>query len=179
MPCCRAQDRLLGRGYVIRTTGLEAEDGSHRILREQLAADLADLSAVRARLRPALDRLSRQETPEGVRQEAGPILSDLDRMEDAGKPVRDDIRALTTAPAAPGPLRTTAHLSSNAFRLSPNAFRLSPPIPTRAAPDVSPPPAPAVASAILPAPKPSEKSAPNPPVKPKAPASQEFIMWSK
>lgn len=157
-------DRLLVRGGTLRAAGPDMEDGSRRILRERLAADLAGLRAARARLRPALARLSRGETPEQVRQEAGPLLTGLDGLEDAGQPVRADIKALRSA-ADPRPPRV--------------AFHFGPMRPEAAAP--RPDAAPAMASAAPSPPKPSDTPAPGPPVKPKTPPApgQEFIMWGK
>ena len=181
-------DRLLGRGYAVRAAGSDRGDGSRRILRDQLAADLADLSATRARIQPAISRLSRQGTPEGLRQESGPILSDLGRLENARQPVRDDLKALATI--------------SPAFHASPAAFRFDPTPPARAAsvapfPSAPAGPTPAAAptapklpdkQAVKPVMKPIMKPVMKPvmapvavPTKPKAPASsgQEFIMWGK
>jgi len=156
-------DRLLGRGYAVRAASSDAGDGSRRILRDQLAADLAELNATRARVRPAIARLSRQSTAQGLQQEIGPILADLRRLEDARQPVRDDLKALSSP-----------------------AFHFPPPAPARtasvmpAAPDPVTPvtPAPRVATVVVTeAPKTPDK----PTAKPKAPASsgQEFIMWGK
>jgi len=158
-------DRLIKRGYAVRAASADTEDGSRRILRDQLAADLADLSAARARVRPGLARLSRQDTPEELRQETGPVLADLRRLEDARQPVRDDIKALAAVPGA---------------------FRFGRPAPARSASVVSSPavpadPAPAVAPALPEAPKSPDKRAVDPAVKPKAPASsgQQFITWGE
>lgn len=169
-------DRLISRGYDARAASADAEDGSRRILRDQLAADLADLSATRARLRPAIARLSRQDTPEELQQETGPIQTDLRRLEEARQPVRDDLKALATV--------------SGAGRTSSAAFRFRQPAPAQAAsvapsPSLPAAPAPAVAPAVPEAPKPPDKPAlkpaANPSAKPKTPASagQEFIMWGK
>ena len=177
-------DRLLGRGYAVRAASRDRGDGSRRILQDQLAADLTDLSATRARLRPAIARLSRQDTPDQLQQEAGPILTDLRRLEDARQPVRDDLKALASVPA----------------------FRFAPPVRVRAAsvtpsPSLPAAPVPAVAPAVPEAPKPPEKPVvklaakpavklaekptakpdEKPAAKPKAPSSSapEFIMWGK
>jgi hypothetical protein len=157
-------DRLLGRGYAVHAASSDAGDGSRRILRDQLAADLAELNATRARVRPAIARLSQQSTPENLQQEAGPILADLRRLEDARQPVRDDLKALASPAfhfAPPAPVKTAL--------LVPAA-----PV-TRVAPVIPPP---RVATVVEPeAPKPPDKTA----AKPKAPASpgQEFIMWGR
>ncbi len=155
-------DQLLNRGYAVRASHLDAEDGSRRILRDQLAADMAELSATRARIRPAIARLPRQGTPQDLQQDAGPILADLRHLEDAQQPVRDDIKAL-----------------SSAFHFTPPApARTASVVPTAHAPAAPAAPAPRVATTIAPeAPKPPD----TPPTKPKAPASagQEFIMWGK
>ncbi len=176
-------DRLISRGYAARAASTDAEDGSRRILRDQLAADLADLSATRDRLRPAIARLSRQDRPEELQQETGPILTDLRRLEEARQPVRDDLKALATVSGA-------GRVSPAAFRTSSAAFRFRQPALARAAsvapaPPLPAAPTPAVAPAVPEAPRPPEKPAlkpaANPAAKPKAPASsgQEFIMWGK
>ena len=158
-------DRLLARGSAARA---EAGDGPRRLLREQLAADLAGLSAARERLRPALARLSERDAPDQVRQEAGPFLTDLDRLEEAGRPVRSDIKALAAATPDPRPPRVAFH-----FRpLVPLRPEVAPPAP-------SPVPVPAVASTAPPQPRPPDSPAPEPAAKPKTPADSghEFIMW--
>lgn len=163
-------NRLINRGYAVHAASLDTENGSRRILRDQLAADLADLSATRTRVRPALARLSRQGTPKELQQEAGPILADLRRLEDPRQPVRNDLKAL----------------SPPAFRTSPAPFRFGLPAPARAAwvapsPSLPADPAPTVSPVVPESPKPPDNPAVKLAAKPKAPASggQEFILWGR
>ncbi len=167
-------DRLIARGYASRAAGRDTEDGSRRILRDQLAADLADLSATRARIRPAIARLSRQDTAEELQEETGPILTDLRRLEELRQPVRDDLQALSAAAFASAPRVRSSRIRPSSASVVPAAPVPSAPVPAAFIPAA---PAPRAAPAVPEAPKPLDKPA----AKPKAPASsgQDFIMWGK
>ena len=161
-PVLPRTDQLLGRGYAIRAEALGTGDAPHR-----------------AHLRPALARLFGPATPEEMRREAGLIRTDFGRLENAGRPVRDDIKALTAIPGPPVIAPAAAHSTRT-------VSRLGPPAPARTDSDVTSPaphtaPVPAAASANPQSPKPPETPAMNPPVKPTAQAGsgQEFIRWGK
>ena len=158
-PVLPRADSLLNRDYAVRASPTDAEDGARRIFRDRPAVDRAELSATRARVRPAFARLSRQGTSQDMQQKAGPIRADLRRLQDARQPVRDDIKAL----------------SSPAFRFVPPPPARTPSIVPAAPPPV--PPAPSAAAPAPEAPKPAEKSATKP--KPPASSGQEFIMWGE
>ena len=158
-------DRLIVRGSAVRAAGGGTEDGSRRILRDQLGADLADLSAARGRVKPAIARLSAQDGPEVLQQETGLIVSDLHRLEGTHQPVRDDLQALSSLSTAsttfPRALFRPAQVSAR-----PAAFVAATPAPITPKPTVSP-------QTVTPPSKP-----PAPP-KPPASSGQEFIMWGK
>lgn len=173
-------DRLLGRGYAVRAASADMGDGSRRILQDKLATDLADLSAARGRVQPGVVHLSQQGTPTELHQEAGRVLADLHRLENAQQPVQDDIKALAAMP----PVLHASLAASHVSTLSPAKTASVVSVPT-----IPTAPTPVVAPVVPPSPKPPEKvevkAAATVEVKqaakPKPPAApgQEFVLWGK
>ena len=86
-------DRLINQGYAV----CDADQNDART--SQLKADLAQLNAVRDRVRPAIAHLPHRADAEELRREVGPILADLRQLEAHPQPVRQDIQALASASA--------------------------------------------------------------------------------
>jgi hypothetical protein len=84
-------DRLINQGYAV----CDADGNDART--DQLKADLAQLNAVRNRVRPAIAHLPKKADAEELRREAAPILTDLRQLEVRPQPVQKDIQALAAA----------------------------------------------------------------------------------
>ena len=84
-------ERLINQGYAV----CDADGNDART--DQLKADLAKLTAVRDRVRPAIAHLPREAAPLELRREVTPILADLRQLETHPQPVQKDIQALASA----------------------------------------------------------------------------------